>query len=368
MRNKIESASAFTLLSLAIVIFLLSTGSSAASQEQPTVAKDSVQATAFTFNVYRGSYDTWSWVPKLEYRVNGPISSGGQLYAEFTIPGGAALKFDCPTEETQAGRWWKTECGGRKVPEDKGSTYTGGVQFAIKLRNELAGTDATLFTGRMKVVKARPGGPVVPNHFVYYVDQDWKLPIGYVYLTPNDLKGWERPNFHVAFWTRGAYNGSFQPHLFYQGKEVSKKFFEGREVGKPVCDPEAENGTTLTVADTVPQKATWVRVRCTFFNVQGWDKTGEAPGLFGPPYTLNDNPGEYEIKVLWNNRLARSIKFTIGADGKLDERTALANKLGSNRSVVPIQIIGEQDGPWDRAAWKTEAFYGNPLTGFTASP
>ena len=45
-----------------------------------------------------------------------------------------------------------------------------------------------------------------------------------------------------------------------------------------------------------------------------------------------------------------------------------SNKLGSDRVIVPVQIIGDQDGAWDKAAWKTEAFYGNPLTGFTAAP
>src|SRR5215468_11185625 len=60
-----------------------STGSSAASEDQPTIAKDSVQLTAFTFNVYRKNYDTWSWVPRISYRVNGPIPSGSQLYVEF---------------------------------------------------------------------------------------------------------------------------------------------------------------------------------------------------------------------------------------------------------------------------------------------
>ena len=87
--------------------------------------------------------------------------------------------------------------------------------------------------------------------------------------------------------------------------------------------------------------------------------------VFGPLYILSDNPGEYELKVLWNNHLARSIKFNVGPEGKLDNGITSANKLGSERFIVPVQIIGDQDGQWDRTAWKTEAFYGNPLTGFT---
>jgi hypothetical protein len=102
--------------------------------------------------------------------------------------------------------------------------------------------------------------------------------------------------------------------------------------------------------------------------VRGWDKTGEAPGMFGPLYSLAANPGDYEFKVLWNNHLARAIKFTVASDGKFDNGIATANKLGSNRVIVPVQIIGDQDGAWDKTAWKTEAFYGNPLTGFTPVP
>ena len=370
MRNKIEFTSAFTLFSSAVVALLLAAGSSAASQEQPTIAKDSVQVTPFTFNVYRGDYDKWSWVPRIAYRVNGPVPSGGQLYVEYTIPGGGpAVKFDCPTEETEKGRWWKTECGGRGIPEDKGSLYTGPVSFAIKLRNELAGTDTTLFTGKTKVEKvlSNEHGPKAAGKFVYFVNHDWNLPIGYVYLTPNDLKGWDRPDFHVSFWVRGdAYN--FKPHLFLNGKEVGKKSLEGQEVGRASCESDVENNTTQSVADTVPQKAKWARVRCSFPNIVGWDKSGDDYSLFGPPHSLGASPGEYELKVLWNNKLARSVKFTVGADGKFDNGIASSNKLGSDRVIVPVQIIGDQDGAWDRAAWKTEAFYGNPLTGFTAAP
>ncbi len=341
---------------------------SLAAQEQPTVAKDSVQVNAFTFNVYRGSFDTWSWVPRMEFRVKGPIPSGSQLYAEFNIPGaGPWVKFDCKTEEKQAGYWLKTECGGRQIPEDKGSTHTGPVGFAIKLRNELMGSDTTLFNGRMKVEKARANA-AKPNWLVYYVNHDWNLPVGYVFLTPADVGGWKRPMLNVAFWARGPYHGNFQPHLFYQGKEVGKISFEGREVGKPICDPEVQHEPTQSVLDTLPQKAMWMRVRCRFFNVQGWDQTGAEPGLFGPLHRLDQNPGEYEFKVLWNNRLARSIKFTAGAEGKPDDGVASANKLGSDRAVVAVQIIGDQDGTWDRAAWKTEAFYGNALTGFAPPP
>lgn len=343
----------------------------AAAQGQPTVAKDSVQLRAFTYNVYKGNYDAWSWVPLITYRVNGPIPSGGQLYVEYTVPGAPAVKFDCSTEETPADRWWKTECGGREgVPEEKATTYTGPFSFAIKLRNELAGTDTTIFNGKAKVGKVHSNEISTgkfANHFVYYVDHDWNLPIGYVYYTADDLNGWKRPMLNVSFWVRGeAYK--LDPHLFYKGAEVGRIMYDGQQVGVPSCESDVENNTTISVDEKVaPQKAKWARVRCTFNNVRAWD-TSDAGWGFGAPHLMDKNPGEYEMKVLWNNKLARSVKFNVPAGGKLDTSLAASNKLGTDRLIVPVTVIGEQDGVWDKGAWRTDAFYGNPLNGFTPAP
>ena len=178
--------SLLTILSLTLAVLshveLFDAHARIVNQDQPTIVKDSIQLTAFTFDVYRKNYDIWSWVPRMTFRVNGPIPSGSQLYAEFVLPTGPWVKFDCKTEETQKGYWWETECGARDIPEDKGSTYTGLVNFTIRLRNELSGTDATLFTGKAKIEKALSNlsGPKAANKFVYFVNHDWNLPIGYI--------------------------------------------------------------------------------------------------------------------------------------------------------------------------------------------
>jgi hypothetical protein len=353
------------ILLVLTIVGLHPTASTAINQDQPTIAKDSIQITAFTFNVYKGNYDTWSWVPRMQYRVNGPIPSGSQLYVEFSTPTGPWIKFDCSTDNVEKGYWWKTECGGRDIPEDKGLLYTGPVNFTIKMRNELQGTDSTLFTGKMKVAKAHTNevGPKAVNKWVYYVDHDWNLPIGYVYLTASDVFGWKMPDFHIAFWVRGE-AGRMDPHLFYQGKEVGKVFSDGTEIGRASCGAVVENLTTHFVDDTLPQKAKWARVECDFPNIKGSNTTGERDDIF----TLAKNPGEYEFKLLWNNKLSRSIKFTVQPGGKFDNGIATANKLGSDIVIVPVQVLGDQDGMWNKTAWKTDAFYGNPLTGFTAGP
>jgi hypothetical protein len=336
------------------------------SDGQPTIAKDSIEVTAYKVPVYKGNFDVWSWVPRIGYRVNGPIASGSQLYVEFNIPStGPWVRFDCRTDEVQAGRWWETACGGHDLPEAKSTTYTGPVNFSIKMRNELAGSDATLFTGKFKVAKIHSNevGPHAVNRFMYYVDQDWNLPIGYVYLNADDVRGWNYPGLNIAFWVRGE-GTNIQPHLFYQGKEVGKLIWQGEEVGRASCSSDIENGTMSDIDDS--QRMKWARVVCHFPNVKGWDKTGEKPGMFGPLHILSQNPGDYELKVLWQNHLARSLKFTVAPGGTFDNGIASSNKLGSDRVILPVQILGEQDGRWDRTAWKTDAFYGNPLTGFSA--
>src|SRR5690349_14460161 len=173
------------------------------SQDQPTIMKDSITLWARKVPVYKGDFDTWAWVPRIQFRVNGPITSGSQLYVEFGMPGNPSwLKLDCPTDQIDKGHWWKTECGGGDIPDAKGVTYTGPVNFTIKMRNELAGSDMTILTGKMKVAKIHSNevGPHAVNRFIYYVDHDWTLPIGYVFLTPADVDGWNKPDFNAVFW------------------------------------------------------------------------------------------------------------------------------------------------------------------------
>ncbi|MCC6360821.1 MAG: hypothetical protein IT450_18945 [Phycisphaerales bacterium] len=338
---------------------------------EPLVCKDTLHITAFTFSSYKGDSAVWSWVPKIEFRVNGPIASGSVLWAEFSLPSGAWLKQDFKTEQVQAGKYWDAKGGGRDFAEDKGVTHTGPVDFTINLRNELEGKDAVLFKGRFDVEKVHSNetAPNAAQHFVYYVDQDWNLPIGYVFLKPHSSGGWKKPELRVAFWVRGDSSlTDFEPHLFYQGKEVGKVFLDGNERGRASTDREVELTPNQQVDDSLPQKGQWSRMVCDFPNVLGWDKTGEKPadipGQTGSVHLLANHPGDYEFKLLRKGRLARIIKFTVRPDGRFDNGLAGENKLGSDRVIVPVKIMGEEDGAWKKDAWKTAAFYGNPLTGF----
>src|SRR2546429_7716067 len=146
MIRKVVSASALSLFTASLAI-VLSCFTNTAAQDAPTIQKNSVQVTAFTLSSYKKDFKVFSWVPRLNLRVNGPIASGSQIYAEFTAPGGIAWKFDCKTEETGAGHWRQIEdCGGRQaLGEDKGGTYTCPGNFKIKNRNEIGGGERKRF-------------------------------------------------------------------------------------------------------------------------------------------------------------------------------------------------------------------------------
>jgi hypothetical protein len=88
----------------------------------------------------------------------------------------------------------------------------------------------------------------------------------------------------------------------------------------------------------VPQKARWARVKCTF-------PTTLATGNNKELHVLASNPGGYEIKVLRDRRLARSLKFSVGAGGKIvNNGVAAASKLLTSRALVPVTVLGDHDG------------------------
>jgi hypothetical protein len=336
------------LLGFVLSVMIASNINSAADDE-PTIAKDSIRITFETGST--GAYEKPGWVPAIEFRVNGPISSGSQLSVEFSLPGkNPWVSFECRTGETEKGRWWKTECGGESISNDKAVVYTGPVGFTIRLRNELSGTNLTLFTGKARVEKTPPPPHSGANYHwtasEFYANDDWRIPIGYVFFE-KDNGHMNQSILHVLFWYRGN-PADVEAHLFYKGKDIAKSTVPG-------------NGPS----DWNPKKAQWSFADCSFLGV--YPAALPQDEAYDPNFGFSSNPGDYEVKVLLVGHLARSIKFTVGADGKFDNGIAAANKLGSNRVIVPVQVIGNVE-TWDKTAWKSEAFYGNPLSGFTAAP
>ena len=91
------------------------------------------------------------------------------------------------------------------------------------------------------------------------------------------------------------------------------------------------------------------------------DHNGE--GFSG--HFVKKNPGKYEIKILLEDEIVRTVNFSVGTDGKIvDNGVAVRNGISGFGIMVPLRVIPVKEGVVDLTAYKTEAFYGNILTGF----
>jgi len=370
---------------LAVLVIVLETSAgftgNAFAADAPSIQKDSILIQAHTVGNFHKDYDVYSWVPQVSFRINGPLESGSVLWMEVKTPTGG-IKFDLPTEEIAkshskmvTGGYTGTDQG--NIPEDQSLKYTGPVDFTIHVRNDISGpADTLLYTGKFNVANVHSNENGKPDHMVYYVDQDWMLPIAYVYLNHEGSNGKKQPTIAAVFWVRGEkVAGAFKPHFLYQGQEVGKIMFEGdQEMGAASADPDSYASTeTSFPIDTskLPEEGVWQRVVCKFpniFDFNNGDPFEALPREVGKPHILKGNPGDYEIKVLRNGKPSRSIKFSVGDDGKLDYTLEKSNQFNHDVMIVPVQILDDQDGQWNHDAWKTDAFYGNPLTDFSPAP
>ena len=331
--------------------------SSAIAQTQPgagqggiAVLKNLVWVTPRTVTSYRGDGSTYSWTPVIRFDTNGNIPSGAQYHATVSTPAGTTwVDMDCKWVEGSQGYY---QCGGPDFPEDKGTTAAGLFPFAIKLRDELRGTDQTLFTGKVKIEKA-PGDEGTPaeraKRSFYYPVHDWALPVGYVYYAP------EENYLYTSFWVRGSTN-NIKPYIFYKGKQLD---YGGTD--KASCNDRTEVGDAYI--RSVKPAPVWRLVECKLFTVIA----KESGNRDDTRHRVLSNPGEYEIKVLWDDELSRSIKFTVGPDGNFSGGVPLLYRVREQDRlsgvIVPVTVIGTQDGQWDRNAWKADAYYGNPPAG-----
>ncbi|MFN7920146.1 MAG: hypothetical protein U0Q16_08620 [Bryobacteraceae bacterium] len=328
-----------------------------------TVAKGSVRVTVGMRDSYvpvpKGAqdYNVWSWAPRIEFQLLGPVANGGQIEAEFPDAAGKPwLAFNCGSQPVPAGTFRDVACGmGTAAPEERRSISTGRFPFRIRLKNELQGTAETLFEGSYTVKRYLDdrGNPKHKNHFEYYVDHDANLGAAWVYT---DHQYAERPRVVVGMWFRGKIaDPSTTAYLFLDGKEVANTQTTDRGVTNTSWD--------VDVRSNAEGKYKWSLLNFHFFSAVLFNDDKSST----PTHDLDRNPGVYEVKVLREGKLARVVRFTVEPGGKIAEG-GLLDKYGlfsaklRLQAIVPVEIKGEQDLGADLAAWKTGLLYGNPVT------
>jgi hypothetical protein len=324
----------------------------------PTIVKQSIIVNCQRFTRFRPDpkkepvYGQWSWSPRLEFRVRGPIAGGSQMSVTFTKPNGAPyLTVPLETPEIPAGESRLIRAVDQ--PEEKANIGSGLYGFTITMKNELAGTKSTLYSGKFLVKKYKVGQKATETEF--YVDHDWLLPIGYLWLN-KDLDE-EAPPIMASMWFRSEQRSeNLAGYLFYQGKQIAST-----KVG---TEGSINNGATILVPsnDADPR---WERWDFMFTRARAYRAENRSASSYGDAHFLDKNPGNYEIKILKGGKLARTVSFTIGPDGKIvDNGLAAKNKMNTSWMMYPLTVTPGLDGAADTTDYKTASFYNNPLVGF----
>lgn len=352
-------------------IALLLTGllgiSAAAQNSSPTLLKRTVNVSVKRYLRWWKNpaaaepvYDTYSWVPQINFDVLGVVPAGGQFYAEFdTADGKPWISYKMLTHELEDDVLENIRIDNSISDEDleKKAIVTEGV-YPFRIRLKGAGADRVLFSGKYRVgtYLLDQKIPEYKGKKDFYFDFDWQIPYGYLWLNPQNGNQ-NMPSLASLMCFRGASeNTKIEAVLFYNGKEIDKSGVNASNRLKQ---------TMTSAADEASHR--WTMWQFDFPKVRGFDLDQNSANNTSAYFFLDKNPGEYEIKVSRDGAPARSMKFTVGKDGKIvDNGVKDKNQIGGVRMIMPVSVIGTADGKWNPAAWKTDALYTNPLIGFTA--
>ena len=343
---------------------LLARPIAAQETKAPAIIKSSLRFTCSRFLRYwpegrkEPIYGKWSWVPRGEFKLNGPIGGGSQIVMNIAKPDGSAwLSLPLQTPEIPEGEWAEIQMP--TLDERKATTLPGLYPITIVLKNELQGTKTVLFFFFFDV-KAIPTTMAMDAKQVpvtdFYVDHDWTLPIGY--LEVNDKSDQEAPWVDIQLFLRGHQDTTkLAGYIFKDGKQVAstKVPTEGAVYQSPWnAYPPSGTGDPC-----------WERVIFQFTKLRWFrDEEHRSANEYNTQLFLDKNPGIYELKVLRDGKLIRTTQFTIGPDGKLVD-SPHSKHLNSRFKFLPVKVVPGSE-PAASAAAYTKAFYGNPIPGYTA--
>ncbi|PKL76118.1 MAG: hypothetical protein CVV27_11920 [Candidatus Melainabacteria bacterium HGW-Melainabacteria-1] len=335
------------------------------SQTGPSVDKASVLVWASTRGMYypkpgQGDETRSAWLPNIGFRLNGPIEVGTKVEVQYSIQDKPWISLELSPDPRPAGRWFAFDREGSRVSDEKATLETGPVTVTIKAVNELSGLHSLLYKGTLDVKKYHYRDPKqfpnFKNKFDYYVEQDWRLPFGFLtgsWSNSNDINGVEHtPLLFAKIWFRGSDVEQIEGHLYHNGKQVAKA--------------RGDSATTVSASESTDYSWTLVSFNFTGMNsdpVIFYDTSGK-PAAHTHFFNLNQNPGDYELKVLHKGELSRSMRFSVGPSGRIVDNGFSTQLALPDSWTLPVKVLKQTDGKWNQDAWKLGAFYANPLSGF----
>ena len=297
-----------------------------------------------------------SWAPRIRFFVFYGGSTKLRFKTDYFMPDGS-LWFS----EAMEYRGGYDDRGGLSLVQseddsnrDKKTIVTGGL-FGIKITN--IRDNSTVFQGKFKVNRYKPqySDARYKNEVDYYVDYDWKLPIGFadLYFESNVASP------IIRMWFKGDLkNDNLEARLFHNGQQIATTDDGGLvDSGERYYADKRGNDESLfwrEVKFSWPKRAEFI-VTEDLRNFTAYKNT-----MF-----INQMPGEYVVKVYYNGEQVRETKFTIGNNGTYaDNGIAKQSNLTTNKIILPVKVTGTVD-KWNPVNAKAQGFFGNPVNGLT---
>lgn len=297
-------------------------------------------------------FDKAAWMPAnayVRFLLEGPVAPESKLTFEFFKPDGKSwIKVDCFGPDTlEAGQIAEVNCN--TLDEHWVTPQTGN--FAFKIQMKQAGQQSELFKGKLKIGTYAAKDSKQLQHGS---EEDWRVPLGFIFFAqasePNS------PPMFADFWFKHR-NLEFEKltaTLHYNGKQVAINTAESNN-----AELITDRRTNMDPKD--PQKDFSYQLwRFAFANVRAHV---EDPDSYDTSHwhILDKNPGKYELKVFYAGQQVRASSFVIGGDGKLVSPGSVEkDSNGNQRSLLPTQVMGAVDMPWNKQAYLSEIYYGNP--------
>ncbi len=300
--------------------------------------------------------DYTSWVPQVSFDIFFDNSTKMRYSAEWFNPDGSSWFIESlDTGFVSAEKTIKVSSPySGELLSTKAVTTTG--TYGVKITN--VKTNETVFQGKFNVSKMplSSGDARLKNKYLFYVDNDWNLPVGYVGFTYSGETSWDiDPKPIVFMWFKGE----------LESKDIEAQLFQNNQL-----IASTDDGGMINTTQTRGEGCFLSRDVCSYKLWEfAWDNFKlENNNWIREKYPnatfTRDKPGEYTVKILYKGTQVRETKFAIDSKGwiapnQFSEQIPLPQYM----IVVPVKVLGTLD-KWNSTAWKTEAFYGNPLSGF----
>ncbi|HYJ92838.1 MAG TPA: hypothetical protein VEV84_16120, partial [Pyrinomonadaceae bacterium] len=251
----------------------------------------------------QGNYT--SWVPQIDFRSFYDGSSTLRYAAEWTNADGSpwfteALRYQMNGDQTASLRSEYSD----EIFNTKAVTAIG--TYSVKVTDTKSGE--VVFQGKFRVNKKpfAPGDISLKNRNIFYVDNDWNLPVGYVGFNYDSTWDYLQPT--VFMWFKGRIKAEdFEGRLFYNGQEIAS------------TDGGGWVNTSQYRGDDCTKYGQDCRLQLTTFmwnkfmlENSNWVRRQKPDSLF-----TNDRPGQYTVKVFYKAQQVREANFTIDQAGHI---------------------------------------------------